>query len=236
MMQQVRALTFDLDDTLWDNRPVMLAAEQTLYDWLARHYPLVTERHTLDDLRNLRVQLAQQRPELRHHMTALRKQSLQQVAESVGYDGRMVEPAFAHFLEARQKVKPYDDVRPALQRLRGAGYLIGALTNGNADVRRTSIGRLFHFSLSAESVGRPKPHPRMFEEACRCACVTPTQLAHVGDEPATDLAGAQAAGVKVIWMNRLRQTADPRFGHHAEVRGMDELLGLFGLRATDPAK
>ena len=35
MHDNIRALTFDLDDTLWDNRPVLKAAEQSLYDWLA---------------------------------------------------------------------------------------------------------------------------------------------------------------------------------------------------------
>ena len=39
MHDNIRALTFDLDDTLWDNRPVLRAAEQSLYDWLAEHYP-----------------------------------------------------------------------------------------------------------------------------------------------------------------------------------------------------
>ena len=29
----IRAITFDLDDTLWDNRPVIMAAERSLYDY-----------------------------------------------------------------------------------------------------------------------------------------------------------------------------------------------------------
>ena len=43
-IKQLRALTFDLDDTLWDNRPVLMAAEQTLYDWLGQHYPRINAR------------------------------------------------------------------------------------------------------------------------------------------------------------------------------------------------
>jgi putative hydrolase of the HAD superfamily len=151
-MQQVRALTFDLDDTLWDNRPVMVDAEKAVYDWLSRHYLRIKECSTLGGLRHMRTQLAERLPELRYHMTALLKQSLRLAAEAVGYDDSVVEPAFAHFLEARHRVTPYDDVLPALQRLRDAGYRIGALTNGNVDVRRLGIGRLFHFPLSGEYV------------------------------------------------------------------------------------
>ncbi len=228
-MKHLRALTFDLDDTLWDNGPVLLAAEQALYDWLGRHYPRISTLFSLADMRELRQRLLQGNPELRHDVTTLRKTSLRFVADSAGYDHDLVEPAFAVFLEARHRVIPYSDVLPALRRLRRAGYCLGTLTNGNADVQRLGLGELFDFSLSAASTGKAKPHPRMFEEACRHARVSPSQLAHIGDEPGTDLAGAESAGVTVIWMNRRGQPADPSVSHHAEVRNMTELLNLLGL-------
>ena len=228
-IKQLRALTFDLDDTLWDNRPVLMAAEQTLYHWLGEHYPRINARHSLEGLRKLNRILLQRNPELRHNVTKLRKNSLRIAAESVGYDHRLVEPAFAVFLEARHQVTLYTDVVPALRRLRSTGYCLGTLTNGNADVQRLGLGHLFDFSLSAVSTGKAKPHPRMFEEACRRAQVAAARLAHIGDEPGTDLAGAQLAGVTVIWMNRRGQPADPGVVHHAEVRNMTELLTLLGL-------
>ena len=228
-MKHLRALTFDLDDTLWDNGPVLVAAEQSLYDWLGRHYPRIKARYNLEDLRKLLRNLLQQNPELRNDINTLRKTSLRVAAESVGYDHSLIEPGFAVFLEARHRITLYSDVVPALRRLRSAGYCLGTLTNGNADVQRLGLGHLFDFSLSAESTGKAKPHPRMFEEACRQARVAATQLAHIGDEPGTDLAGAQLAGVTVIWMNRRGQPADPGVVHHVEVRNMTELLTLLGL-------
>ena len=228
-MLRIRALTFDLDDTLWDNRPVMLAAEQALYDWLSTNYPRIGQCYTLDELTGLRRDLGSRDPRLRYHMTALRKATLRLAAESVGYDDGLVEPAFTAFLEVRHRVTPYDDVVPALERLRGAGYLIGSLTNGNADVHRAGIGHLFDFSVSAESVGRAKPHPRMFREACRLAGVESSQLAHVGDEPATDLEGARVAEVVAIWMNRPGHSGDHEIPFHAEVRDMNQLLKLLGV-------
>lgn len=228
-MQTIRTLTFDLDDTLWDNRPVMIQAEQALYQWLAEHYPRVAYRYSLADLRQVRMQLAAEQPDLRYRMTALRKQSLRLAADEVGYPEAMVEQAFGYFLEVRHRIPLYQDVVPGLRRLRQAGYLICALTNGNADVSRLGIGELFDLQLDAESVGEAKPHPRMFELACRRTGVNPAQLAHIGDEPEVDLAGANAAGVKAIWMNRLAREVDTRFPYHAEVRNMGELLALFGL-------
>lgn len=228
-MKHIRALTFDLDDTLWDNRPVLMAAERAVYDWLGRHYPQITARYKLEDMPSLRQDLLRQAPELRHDVTALRKTSLRVAAESAGYDHRLVEPAFAVFLEARHRITLYDDVVPALRTLRRAGFCLGTLTNGNADVQRLGLGQLFDFSLTAAATGKAKPHPRMFEEACRRAGVAAAELAHIGDEPDTDLAGAQAAGVTVIWMNRRGVPADPAIAHHAEVRNMAQLLELFDL-------
>ena len=121
-----------------------------------------------------------------------------QAARETGYDDALVEPAFTAFIEARHRITLYEDVRPGLQRLRAAGYRLGSITNGNADVHRLGIGHLFDFSLTAESVGHAKPHPRLFETACRLAAVQPAQLAHVGDEAETDLAGGLAAGWAVI--------------------------------------
>ncbi|MCP4994538.1 MAG: HAD hydrolase-like protein, partial [Gammaproteobacteria bacterium] len=149
-MKHIRLLTFDLDDTLWDNRPVLLAAEQSLYDWLAQHYPRIGELYTVESIRKLRMQLARQEPNLRYHMTALRKRSLQLVAEAAEYSDDLVEPAFEWFLEARHQVTPFEDVVPALHKLRDAGYLLGSLTNGNADINRLGLGHLFHVSVSAE--------------------------------------------------------------------------------------
>ena len=228
-MNHLRALTFDLDDTLWDNRPVLMAAERTLYDWLVRHYPRIRLHYSIEDMLSLRRELLRRNPDLRNDISGLRKTSLHVAARTAGYDDSLVEPAFAVFLEARHQITLYSDVEPALQRLRDAGYCLGTLTNGNAEVERIGLGHLFDFSLSAASTGKAKPHPRMFEEACKRAQVTPAELAHIGDEAGTDLAGAHNAGATVIWMNRRGLAADPDIGHHAEIRSMSELLTLLGL-------
>ena len=228
-MKNIRALTFDLDDTLWDNRCVLMTAEQSLFDWLGEHYPRITLHYSPGDMWKLRQDLLLHDPELRYDVTALRKASLRIAAETVGYDNSLVEPAFAVFLEARHRVTLYEDVMPALLRLRSAGYCLGTITNGNADVRRLGLEQLFDFSLTAADVGKAKPHPRIFEVACRRALVDPAELAHVGDEPDTDLAGARNAGVTAIWMNRQGLAAAPGSVCQAEISGMQELLAMLGL-------
>ena len=222
----IKAISFDLDDTLWDNRPVLYAAEQTLFDWLVEHYPRIGELHDVLSFRQMRLDLAAEREELRHHMTRLRKVSLQLLAEAAGYDDSLVEPAFEVFIEARHRITLYDDVTPGLQALRNQGFLLGALTNGNADIGRLDMAHLFDFSLTAESAGSAKPDPQMFLQACRQLNIEPSELAHVGDEHATDIVGACNAGATAVWMNRLVCDIPNDPQHHYEVKDMAELLVL----------
>ena len=64
-MKHIRAVTVHLNDTLWDNRPVLMPAEHALYACLGRHYPRVKARYTLEAMRSLRQDLLRQDPELR---------------------------------------------------------------------------------------------------------------------------------------------------------------------------
>jgi FMN phosphatase YigB (HAD superfamily) len=70
-IKQLRALTFDLDDTLWDNRPVLMAAEQTLYDWLGQHYPRINARQSQTPSANVRAGLPPRAWPLRDSLTSV---------------------------------------------------------------------------------------------------------------------------------------------------------------------
>jgi putative hydrolase of the HAD superfamily len=222
----IRAISFDLDDTLWDNRPVLLAAEQKVCDWLTEHYPRIGEDHDCHTLRAQRMTLAESRPDLRHDMTRLRKESLRLLAKAYDYDLKLVEEAFEVFIEARHRITLFDDVIPVLQALRTEGYLLGAVTNGNASIYRLGIDHLFDFSVSAEEAGAAKPDPHMFQIACERSGVQPEEMAYVGDEPTTDIQGAHNAGTTTIWMNRTRSPWPDQPPPDFEVADMHELLAV----------
>jgi len=198
------ALAFDLDNTLWDIEPVMARAEQALHAWLARHYPRVTERHSIDSMRAHRVDVGRRRPELSHDYTALRKIALLEHAEEAGYSAAMAEEAFEHFYHERNQVDLFDDVLPALERLRG-DYRLLALTNGNADLKRIGIDHYFELILTARAVGHAKPDARIFSALLAGAALAPGDLLHVGDEPLADVEGPRGAGIDAVWINRCGQ-------------------------------
>ncbi|HQX24060.1 MAG TPA: HAD family hydrolase [Pseudomonadota bacterium] len=197
----IRALTLDLDDTLWPIEPVVLRAEAELDAWLAQHCPEVAAAWPIEAMRALRTRVHADNPELAHDFTALRKLSLAHVFEPFGHGEELVERAFEVFYAARNRVELYPDAGPALQRLAGR-FPIASLSNGNADLHRIGLGEYFVATVTARTVGVGKPHPRIFERAVACLGLPAAQVAHVGDDPLLDVQGAQRAGLVAVWLNR----------------------------------
>ena len=202
-----KVITFDLDNTLWDVEPVLERAEARVYAWLDQHAPAVTRQLTPDDIHQLKLDLLAERPDLKHQISAIRRLTYQRTLLTAGYDEAFSqhwgEQAFQQFLDARHAVTFYEDVLAMLQALSGH-YLIGALTNGNADIQRLPLGDYFDFSFSAEQLNASKPDPRLFRAAVEHADCLPAELLHIGDDPECDVIGARNAGCVPLWFNPQR--------------------------------
>ncbi len=210
-MQEIRAITMDLDDTLWDVLPVIMRAEAALGAWLEEHYPGIPERFPREKMLELRADVVARFPERGHDLTFLRKQTIAMMATAAGYDASISEAAFAVFNEQRNTLELFPDVRPALEKL-GSRFRLIAVTNGNADLEKIGIDDLFDGFVSARMAGAAKPDPRIFSAAVEACGVPPGNTLHVGDHPEHDVAGAKQAGLFAAWVNR---DAEPWPGEHA---------------------
>lgn len=198
---KIRAVAFDLDNTLWDVDPVLVRAEGLWMTWLREYCPRIPERLTLEDMRAARMQLAQREPHNAHDMTYLRIASLAQHARECGYEESIAEAAFEIFFAARNEIEVFPDVRPGLHRLR-TRYALATLSNGNADLQRIGLADLFELSLNAQSVGAAKPDRRCFERLVEGLGLAPEEVIYVGDDPLLDVEAARLAGLPSAWMNR----------------------------------
>jgi putative hydrolase of the HAD superfamily len=201
---KIRAVAFDLDNTLWDVYPVIARAEELWMHWLRENCPRIPERLTVADMRAARMQLAAQEPHNAHDFTYLRIATLAQHARECGYDESIAEAAFEIFFTARNQLDLFPDVRPGLQRLR-ARYALGTLSNGNADLQRIGLADFFAVSLNARSVGAAKPARRCFERLVEELRLEPREVIYVGDDPLLDVEAARQAGLPTAWMNRTQQ-------------------------------
>jgi putative hydrolase of the HAD superfamily len=198
---RIRALTLDLDDTLWPIGPVMLRAEQRLDAWLREHCPPVADAYPIPAMRALRDRVAGENPGLAHDFTSQRLLCLRAALQPHGYGDAHVEAAFAEFYSARNEVECYGDVLPALERL-AARFPLVSLSNGNADLGRIGLARFFHFSISSRAFGKAKPAVEIFHAACAGLGLAPHEVLHIGDDPLTDVVGAANAGLRSAWLNR----------------------------------
>lgn len=203
-LKRIRAITLDLDDTLWPVWPTIERAEDRLRDWLDQRAPRAGElaRDPQAARAARRAALAAQ-PELAHDLGHTRREAIRALLRMAGADTRLAEPAFEVFYAERQRVALYEDALPALDWL-SARYPLVALTNGNADVHHVGIGRFFHDAVNPVRAGVGKPHARMFEAGAEAAGVPPHQVLHIGDDAHLDGAGALAVGMQMAWINRVQ--------------------------------
>lgn len=201
-LSRIRAISLDLDDTLWPVWPTIARAETCLQQWLAEHAPAAHALCAQPGVRQaLRAQAAQGLPERVHDMSALRQEAIRLALVQAGESPALAAPAFEVFLAERQRVDLFGDALPALAFLSQRFPLI-ALSNGNADVSRMGLAHFFAGAVTAIDVGHAKPDPRMFHRAAELAGVPARSVLHVGDDAQHDGAGARAAGMQFAWLNR----------------------------------
>lgn len=208
-LASLQVITFDLDDTLWPIQPVIRRAEGIFFAWLQENMPAITYRYTQESLLNSRMRFMQAAPaNERHNLSLLRRKWLREIARETGVDSEKLETeGFAVFWQARNEVNPFPGAEDMLMQL-SSRFILGAVSNGNADIFRTPLGRYFAFSMPAAEAGAAKPERKIFDEAVRRAGVDHSAVLHIGDDPVCDVAGARAAGLQAAWFNPSGQRWD----------------------------
>lgn len=189
---RIRAITLDLDDTLWPFAPIGARIEQALDDWLRIHSPRTAARFPIVEMRALREQVFAGHPHLLHDMGALRRLTLEHAFRESGEDPALTDPAYDVFYAERNRVECYPDAIDALARI-AAKLPVAALSNGNADLVAIGLDRHFVFQLGAREHGAAKPAASIFQAACERLGFAPEDVLHVGDHIEMDVLGAARA-------------------------------------------
>ena len=212
---------FDIDGTLIDHLSASSAACLALYDHFAGQIPFsrdefpatwesIMDRHfnrftrgeiSLWDQRRARIRDSFGAPELT--------------------DAEADERYHVFIREYEGLTRAYDDVLPCLERLiptspktgeRGSRRL-GIISNGASQqqlgkLRRAGILDYFSVTAFPEHTGFGKPHPSIFQEACRRAGEDPCDCIYVGDDLVNDIDASHALGIRPIWIDRLGSASE----------------------------
>ena len=124
----------------------------------------------------------------------------------------------------RQSWRIFDDVFPTLEELRRRGFRLGIISNWDERLRpllaELDLSPYFESIVISVEAGYVKPERQIFETAISSLAVPAQSILHVGDSPTEDLAGAQAAGLNALFLDR----NPPSRG--SSIASLAELLGL----------
>ena len=211
----IRAVLFDLDDTLFDHRRSARAALEAVH----RDHAAELDFAELE----------------RHHGIYLEEMHLEVLAGRIGLDDarrerfRKVFRALGVTLDAADVDAVASAYRggymSARRALDGAASLLAALrphariaivTNNLLQEQQDKLAHcglapLVDVLIASEDVGVSKPDPRIFRIALDRAGVEPSEAVMVGDAWENDVAGARRAGIRAVWFNpdRAAKPADP---------------------------
>src|SRR5690349_3736822 len=109
-------------------------------------------------------------------------------------------------LVAAIRFSVYPDVVPALEGLREHGVRLIAVSNWDCSLpkllERYGLGERLDGTITSAATGARKPDPAIFSAALELAGCEPDEALHVGDTPEEDLAGARAAGIRALLIDR----------------------------------
>ena len=221
-MREIRAITFDLDDTLWEIAPVIARAERKVYEEIQNRFPHVSQRYALEDIQTVREEILEMNPDVAHNLTEIRRRTFRKMLVQCGYEPNESSVLLEQYLNLRHDVEFFLDVIPTLKSL-SRRYKLMTITNGNADIERLGISHFFQGHISAGTFGILKPDPRIFQHACELLQEDPSTILHVGDHPIDDVLGALSAGFRAVWINRSDGVWGQSRSPDAEIKNLTEL-------------
>lgn len=234
----VRAIFFDMDDTLLDTSAGVEASwelacreasPQIGCEWRELRDAIIAEMtHFWRDeaaAEHWRTKLV----EAREHVIDL-------TLAARGWNPGMTKAISDRYgVERETRLELFADAVETLETLRRKGYKLGLLTNGPADMQRGKVTRFaleqyFDVVVIEGEFGRGKPHREVFEHALASVGMAPEEAWHVGDNLYADIGGAKAVGLHATWIHRDRlelrddsmPVPDRVIGHLPELR---EALG-----------
>jgi putative hydrolase of the HAD superfamily len=221
-MPPLKAIAFDLDDTLFPERDYAFSGFRAVAEWAQKQ---------------LGVEADQAEQELQGHFNAgVRGDTFNRWLLAHGLPVEVWLPQMIRaYREHTPRLTPFPDVPPALEIL-GGRYRLGLITQGHASGQRRKLqalglnGRFEQVVVLGEEE-RPlwKPHPHPCQRWLEAMQLPGTECAYVGDNPVRDFHGSRSLGMWTVRIRRpggqhsLEEPATPGHGPHVELPDMRQL-------------
>ncbi len=231
-LKPIQAITFDLDDTLYENTSVIVKAEHSLNEFMHNQYP-VTKDVNKDFWRSQQKAHFLANPSLKNDMGELRRLSLESGFLALGFSGDnlgvAIKRCFEHFYFQRSNFSLHKDIHSLLKSLSDRLPLV-AITNGNVNLQQIGLDGYFSACFQASVELPMKPNKAMFVAAQAHLNIPPENILHVGDNLQKDIYGALKAGYQTAWyaedreMNMLNEKTHVL--PHVQLSQLTQLLAI----------
>ncbi|WMY97567.1 MAG: 5-amino-6-(5-phospho-D-ribitylamino)uracil phosphatase YigB [Arsenophonus sp.] len=228
----ISAITFDLDDTLYDNKPVMDKTEKELLNFI-RSYDIRFSTFQFNDFKMYQTIILKKYPDIYHNVTYWRWLAAKLLLLHYGYSYNHAilgaNKIISYFLYWRSQINIPKFTHKILSYL-SKKIPLAVITNGNANPSVFGLGNYFQFVLQAGKDGRAKPFSDMYYCASQKFNIKIHSILHVGDSLDTDIQGALDSGMQACWLNSRKKILSynkisNKFPH-VEIKCLASLIAL----------
>ncbi|MBI2932469.1 MAG: TIGR02253 family HAD-type hydrolase [Planctomycetes bacterium] len=236
MVPPLRAIFFDIDDTLYSTTEFATLARRNAIQAMVNvglNIPIE------EGLRELSEVIHEFSSNYQHHFDKLLLRLPEAATRGLNRTILVAAGVVAYHDAKFTRLKPFPDVLPALKRLARTSLIRGIITDGVDIKQAEKLLRLgVHSYLTpgavviSDQIGISKPNPKIFERACSEMRVAPREAMYVGDHPVKDIDPANRIGMVTVLADRGGRHSDEigRTRAHFHVRNFDQLLNLLRKR------
>mgnify|MGYP002621820845 CR=1 FL=1 len=219
-MMAVRAVAFDLDDTLYDEMTYVESGFRAVALFLQREKGIPADEMFEKMMRELAV-----RGRGRVFDEALAAYGMRTAA--------LVRRCVGVYRSHKPGIRLYGDAVRCLDRLARAGIPVYIVTDGNKHVQRAKLEALGLYGdprvkkcyiTRRYGIRHEKPSPYCFLHICRLEKAAPEEVAYVGDNPHKDFVGIKPLGFRTVRILR---------GGHAGIRKPERYEAELEIRSLD---
>jgi putative hydrolase of the HAD superfamily len=209
--------------------------EEALALWQAGPHPAWCDDLGTSELEGLRSRFEGDDPhmvEMRAWGPGFRRESWRRALRRCDIDDEVLAAVLDERFDAeRAATNPLiPGAGEALDRL-AARYRLAIVTNGIVDVQREKLVRTgllerFEVVVISAEVGRGKPHRSVYDQTLRRLSLPAAACVMVGDNFVKDVAGAQALGIRGVWIADGRPSPDPAVTPFLTIASLADLPDL----------
>lgn len=229
-MDQVKHIFFDLDHTLWDFEKNSSEALLELFHELKLNEDIASVEAFIAAYQRINASYWHKYNHGKVSKAEVRTGRFLDTLNTFGVrnsDKKALELGEQYIQRSPHKQHIFPHVHESLMYLQEK-YALHIITNGFLEVQHTklkncNLSDYFQLILCTEEVGVNKPHPLVFETALNKTTALPAESVMIGDNPETDIKGAQNCGLHTILFNPKKEQHNIE---STEIQALNELLDI----------